>query len=175
MKKRQLLFLTLILAFIGIYGRMHAHPANFAPMTAIAMFAGAYLPKKWSIILPLFVLLFTDLFLGFYEIGVMLAVYGCLVLAVAVGWQLKKKIDYLSIISGSLACSIIFFLITNLAVWLFSSWYPHNIAGLSLSYYLALPFFRNTLFSDMFFMAAFFGSYELLSNLSWQKRAKENI
>jgi len=42
-----------ILITLGIAARFLPHPANFAPIGAIAIFSGLYLPKKWALILPL--------------------------------------------------------------------------------------------------------------------------
>ena len=55
--------------------------------------------------------------------------------------------------------SLLFFFVTNGAVWLFAegSIYPKTLAGLATCYWMALPFFRNTVASDLLFSAAFFG------------------
>lgn len=45
--------------------------------------------------------------------------------------------------------SFLFFLFSNLGVWWY--WYPRNLVGLTSCYSLALPFYRNTLFGDLFF------------------------
>ena len=45
--------LPFLLIFIGVAMRLVPHPANFAPITAIALFGGMYLPKKDAFILPL--------------------------------------------------------------------------------------------------------------------------
>ncbi len=66
-------------------------------------------------------------------------------------------------ISCSLSGSILFFILTNFAVWTFSQWYPHNIQGLIECYMMAVPFFKNTLLGDLFYASVIFGCYEILA------------
>jgi hypothetical protein len=57
------------------------------------------------------------------------------------------------------ASSVIFFVVTNFAVWLTSGMYPLDAAGLTKCYVAALPFFQNTLIGDLLWTAALFGSF----------------
>ncbi len=77
-----------------------------------------------------------------------------------------KKFSFNKVLGFSLLSSVIFFIITNFAVWLFSSWYPRTKEGLFLCFFLALPFFKNTLLSDLFFVPIFFYGYEMIRKLS---------
>ena len=66
------------------------------------------------------------------------------------------------------------FVATNLAVWAFGTMYPLNIAGLAESYVAAIPFFRNTLLGDMFYVTVLVGGYEAVKY--WQtKRTTQEI
>ena len=60
-----------------------------------------------------------------------------------------------------MAGSISFYLITNFAEWAFYDLYPHTAAGLIEGYVAAIPFFRNTLASDLLFSVLIFGTYWL--------------
>ena len=60
---------------------------------------------------------------------------------------------------------LIFFLLTNFSVWLFTPWYSKDISGLLYCYTLALPFFRNTLAGNVFYAFSFFGIYEMARSL----------
>ena len=53
-------------------------------------------------------------------------------------------------ISGALTGATIFFILTNFGVWVLGS-YGYTLAGLQLSYTLALPFFGYTLISTPIF------------------------
>ena len=51
--------------------RLVPHPPNFAPITAMSLFAGAYFTRKQlAFIVPLLAMLISDLFLGFYKISI---------------------------------------------------------------------------------------------------------
>ena len=65
---------------------------------------------------------------------------------------------YLAALGGSLT----FFLVTNFAWWPFyTTLYPHTLGGLLQSYTMALPFYKNSLISDMLFSAVLFGGFEM--------------
>jgi len=157
--KEKIIFSLLLLA-MGISYRFIPHPPNFSPVAAIALFGGFYYRKAWSVFLPLVILFISDIFIGFYQIEIMFSVYFSFVLVALLGILIKRKKSLISIISCSLAGSVFFFLITNFSVWLFSGWYPHNLFGLSDCFLLAIPFFRNTLLGDLFFVSILFGAYE---------------
>lgn len=162
MKKNHLIIILGILFLTGVFVRLTPHPMNFTPVFAIALFAGAYLSRKWSVFLPLSVMFLTDLFLGFYEPGVMATVYGSIALTGLAGCWLKKHKSVLNVLTLSLGTALFFFLTTNFAVWALSDWYAHTWQGLMLNYSLAVPFFRNTLLGNLFFAGIFFGSFELV-------------
>lgn len=154
--------IAVILIIVGISARLFPHPANFAPVGAIALFGGLYLPRRLSILIPLLALAVSDLFIGLYHPIMMLAVYGSFALMGYFGILAKSQKKISTIIAATLIGSILFFLITNAAVWAFGTMYPSSINGLWQSYAMALPFFRNSLLADFFFTGILVGSMELL-------------
>jgi hypothetical protein len=159
--------LPLILILIGIISRLLPHPANFTPIAATALFGGAYLSKKWALTIPLLVMLVSDMIIGFDNIPMRVAVYGSFILAVAIGFWLKKHKNIKYAFAGSFASSIVFFIVTNFAVWAFGTMYPKTPGGLIDCFAMAIPFFRNTLLGDMLYSGVFFGGYELLNKQAW--------
>lgn len=158
------LFPLLIILF-GIASRLLPHLPNFAPITAIALFGGVYLPKKYAFILPLVALFVSDLFLGFYG-TTMYYVYGSFILSGLIGLWLRNHKNTATVLGGTLLASILFYLITNFGVWAnTASWYTRDFQGLLNSYIAGIPFFRNTLFGDLFFTITFFLSYEIAFRL----------
>lgn len=140
--------------------RFLPHPPNFTPIFAMALFGGAYLSnKKMAFILPLAAMLISDLFIGFHSL--MLVVYGAIALITALGFLLKNRVRPSTVIGASLLGSLIFYLISNFAVWAMFDTYPHTIAGLGTSYVAAIPFIKNSLISGLFYSALMFGSFEL--------------
>lgn len=163
-KKGKILeFLTgAFLIFIGITLRFLPHPPNFAPITAIALFGGVYFSKKLGLTLPILVMVISDIFLGFYQPLLMASVYLSFILCTIFGFWLKKNKNWYSILGSSIFCSTLFFIITNFAVWAFTPWYPKTLTGFIECYTLALPFFKNSLFGDLFYVIIFFGAYEIV-------------
>jgi hypothetical protein len=150
----------LVIIVFAVLLRLLPHPPNVAPIAAMALFGGVYLDKKYALIIPMLCLFISDFFLGFHQM--MFFVYGSFLFIGFIGLWLRnhKKIPYLII--GTLVSSFLFYLFTNFGVWLGSEMYPQTLNGLVTSYYFALPFFRNTIFGDIFYVGLFFGTYEFM-------------
>lgn len=160
---KNLIFLTAVFfIFLGIVFRIVPHAPNFTPIGAIALFGAVYLPKRIAFILPIAAMLVSDFFIGFYELPVILSVYGSFVVAVVLGFWLKKHKKWHTIAETAIFSSVLFFLITNFAVWAFTPLYAKTFFGLMQSYYMAMPFFKNTLLADLFYASVFFGAYEMV-------------
>jgi hypothetical protein len=161
--KSTIIKLVAPVSFIVIGGAMRLipHPANFVPIAAMALFGGVYLSKKQAFVLPIVAMILSDFFLGFGSLPMRLGVYGSFILTVLIGIRIKNSKNVKNVILGSLTSSILFFTITNLAVWVFSGLYLHTPQGLIQCYFFAIPFFRNTILGDLFYTGAFFSVYEL--------------
>ena len=157
--KKENFVLAIIFILTGILLRLVPHAPNFSPISAIALFSGAYLSKKWGIFIAVFAMAVSDFFIGLYDIKIMASVYLSFIISVLLGSLVKKNRNCVAFVS--LASSISFFIITNLAVFVFSPWYEKTINGLIYCYFLALPFLKNTVMSDIFYTFLFFGLYEL--------------
>ena len=160
MKKSSYVILLVVLIATGFSARLLPHPANFAPIGALALFAGLYLPKKWALALPLGALLLSDAIIGFYSWQMMMSVYGSFALVVGIGLLVRKNKKFSTILGGTVLGSVLFFLITNATVWGFGTMYIHNFSGLLESYYMAVPFFRNSLLGDLFYTGVLVGIVE---------------
>ena len=53
--------IALFLIVLGVFSRLIPHPSNFVAIGAIALFAGAKLPKRWAFIVPLSIYVLSDL------------------------------------------------------------------------------------------------------------------
>lgn len=166
--------LAIAFVVLGVALRFAPHLPNFAPIAAIALFGGAYLNKKYALLLPVIVMLISDYFIGFYDIKLMASVYISFVLIGLIGLFIKKHKNLVTIIGGTFFGSVLFFVITNFAVWAFYSWYPYTFSGLSQCFTMAIPFFRNTLAGDFFYVAVLFGIYELIM-FSIRKRVLASV
>lgn len=170
MNVRNKILISCSLIVLGVACRLLPHAWNFAPVAGIALFSGAYLGRRYGLINPVLTLFLGDLFIGFYELPVMLAVYGCLALVGLMGSYLKQNKNWEIIIAAAIASSIMFFVFTNLAVWQFSIWYKKDLTGLINCFTLALPFYRNTLIGDLFYTGVFFGSAQAIEFLVNKKK-----
>jgi hypothetical protein len=140
--------------------RLVPHPPNFTPIGAMALFSGAYLGRRaLAFAAPLGALLLSDLVLGFYH-G-MATVYASVALIVVLGAMALKRLSPIRVGAAALASSVLFFVITNFGMWLFSGFYPRTVAGLEACYVAAIPFFQNTVAGDLFYATLLFGGFRI--------------
>lgn len=164
MKNQQIsqwIVITLLIIF-GFALRLIPHPANVAPIGAIALFSALYLPRRIALIMPLGIMFISDLFIGFYTWQILLSVYVSFFLMGLIGFWVRKHKAFFTVVGGTVLGSVAFFLITNAAVWAFSGMYSHTFSGLTQSYLMGLPFLRNTILGDMSYVALLVGGYEAI-------------
>ena len=144
--------LIVILAF----ARLIPHPPNFTPIIAVAIMSGYFFKNiNLSFLVLIVAMLFSDLFIGFYEN--VFFVYASLLLITFVFYKISKKINFKNLFIYSFSGSLIFFLVSNFGVWILGSPGVNNIAyakdfnGLVECYILAIPFFGNTFLSTLIF------------------------
>src|SRR5205085_10746230 len=156
---RLLALLSAIVAAAAL--RLVPHPPNFTPIGAMALFSGAYLGRRWlAFVAPLAALLLSDLVLGFYHGQA--TVYFSVALIVMIGMAALRRRSAVRVGLYAIASSVLFFVITNFGMWLFSGFYPRTMAGLEACYIAAIPFFQNTVAGDMFYSGLLFGGFALL-------------
>jgi hypothetical protein len=171
------IFLFLVVLIVA--GRYLPHAANFTPAAAAGLFAGFWFRNRFTAIaVPLVGMLVSDLVLQqSYPWTTMAVVYTALAIPALMGnaW-LKgktsglKKAGWISL--GAISGSVLFFISTNFAVWMFDGIYAKNAAGFVACYAAAVPFFRFTLAGDLFFAATLFGGYALVSHLRASRQAR---
>ncbi|MEK7567774.1 MAG: DUF6580 family putative transport protein [Patescibacteria group bacterium] len=172
MNKKTIIISTLLVITLGILGRILPHPWNFTPIVAIALFSSVYFSFRYGLAIFLVTMILSDVFIGFYEWQIMLAVYASFGVTCLIGYLVRQKKNIFTIIGGSLSGSILFYFLTNWAVWQFGTMYAKTFSGLMQSYTLALPFFKNMLLGDLFYTGLLFGLYELF--VHYYKREELN-
>lgn len=154
---------ALCLVVIAASLRILPHPDNFVPVAAVALFGGAVLPRRLALFVPLSVMVLSDLVIGWHDlVAVTWGSYALIALAASF-WL--RKVSFGRTVVLTLGSALFFFVATNFAVWVTSGMYPHTWAGLGQCFTMALPFFRNSLMSDLFFVAVLFGAYYLAVQL----------
>lgn len=163
-----------LLIVLAIASRLVPHPANFAPMLSVGLFGGAlFMNKKWAYIIPLAAIWLSDLvimnvvygqyyehFVWFYEGWYWQ--YGLyLLMPLLSGWVFKKDITLGKITGISAASAVLFFIVSNFGTWVGGLLYPMTMDGLMTCYVMALPYFKGTLMSNLFYSGVLFGTYYL--------------
>ena len=169
--------LVLVVVTVGVRVTLRDIP-NFAPVAAVALFAGYYFRNAWlAALVPLAVMSVSDLLIGGYQPLLMLTVYSLLAMPVLLRGPLRRSLrldgtpgavakSLVGLVTCSLACSLLFFLATNLATWYVTPWYPRTGMGLWQCYVNAIPFFRYTAAGDLAFAGMLFGGYAALHALT---------
>ena len=144
--------------------------SNFAPMAAIALCGAVYFRGHYKFTVPLVALLISDLVLNLrYEAPLLdpliLCRYFALSLVGMVGLFVAKHPSLNRLLVGSLAGSVVFYIVTNVFSWLTDPGYAKDLAGMLQALTVGLPqhsatptwmFFRNSVVSDLFFTVLFF-------------------
>ncbi len=149
--------IAILLVMLAVLVRIMPHPANFAPVTAVAIFGGAVLPRRLAIVAPLLAMAVSDLIIGTYDWRIMLTVWTCYATTAYVSSHVLRRPRMTRGAVLTLAASLSFFVITNFAVWAASGMYAHTWTGLEECYLSALPFLRNTVLSDASYTVLLFG------------------
>lgn len=173
--------IALVIIVLGLALRLIPHAPNAAPVEGLALLGGAYISRRHlAFLLPLVMLYLGDLVLnntilrGFfpsvegivwysdYMITVMLS----MVVIVALGIGLLRKVTALRVLGSAVLGSVVFFLITNLGVWAAGTLYPPTGTGLLECYIAAIPYFRTSLMTTVVFSSVAFFVIEYASKRS---------
>lgn len=165
-----LIVLAAVLARFAI-----VHPANFSPVYAALLFAGAFLRKRDSIWFPVVILAVGDFLLTTRVYGASFGWFDTLnwlgfATIVLIGWWLRGHTSVGRVLAASLAGPTVFFLISNFGVWLSGQLYPMTGAGLVTCFVAAIPFYGNSLAAGVVFSAILFGGYEFYRRRFLQSR-----
>jgi hypothetical protein len=154
--------------------------AGFAPQIAMAIFGAAVIrDKKLALILPLFSMLISDVFIeilyrngymnygGFYSgetfFDGQVLNYVLLAGLTLIGFW-ARNLNWARIAIATVTAPVIYFLMSNLLVWIGGGGYsrPHTFSGLVACYQDGLPFLRTSLLFTALFSTILFGGYFLL-------------
>ena len=158
--KKEIFPISLIL--ILALARLVPHPPNFTPIIAVAIMSSCFFRNMYlSFTVIIVSMLLADVFIGFYNN--IFFVYLSLLLIVFIFFRINIKIKLQNLFIFGFLGSVIFFLISNFGVWILSGMYEKNLNGLAYCYFLALPFFLNTILSTIIFTYSAFIANNLFS------------
>ena len=159
---KYILILSLIIA-TALSNILLSNIPNFSPVASVALFSGFYLSnKRLALLIPVACMLISDYFIGFHSL--MWAVYLSFAFTVVIGIKMKTSSSK-KVIINSVLSSLIFFFITNSAVWLTGNFYSSDLSGLGLCLTMGIPFFKYTLLSSTVFSTILFGGFQILNQL----------
>jgi hypothetical protein len=162
--------LLVVVTVLVLAGQLLPHERNVTPIRAAALFSGAaFASPAAALLVPLGAflaggaaasLLRGDWSYGFHELAPV--VYASVALCVLLGLALRGRRRALPIAAGTVAGSLLFFAITNFAVWWALGTYPPTAEGLAACYAAGLPFLVNGLLGDAAYAALLFGGLALV-------------
>ncbi len=171
--KSEKIFLTFNLIIILILSRTIPHPPNFTPIIATAIFGPIFLNNKvYGALIVLISMFISDLIISFHSYQFVIYIT-----LLAISYFTPKKQRKVMFFGFVVISCIWFFLITNFAVWLMSETYTKDLGGLFSCYFLAIPFFKNSLISTIIFTSIFWllHSLYLKSSIFIYFRKKKRI
>ena len=159
-----------ILICAGIFlslaaSRFIPHPPNFTSLLALAFYVPVFFGVRYITVLIISFAI-TDLIIG-YHLGTHWTWGSVLIIGLISKFFAK---NHMWRISGALVGACIFFIVTNLGVWL-TGVYGLSIPGLVFSYTIAIPFFAYSVLSTLCFSVIIEIGYKILSNKYKFKKA----
>jgi hypothetical protein len=159
-----------VVAITVVAGQLLPHPPNVTPVRAAALFGGAVFASPWQAVgVPLGSFLLSSAAVGFldgdwsYGFHVLApVVYASFALSACLGWLLRRRRRWLPIAAATLAGSLLFFLLTNFAVWSCLGGFPRTAQGLAACYAAGLPYLASGLLGDSGYAALLFGGLALV-------------
>ena len=155
------LLLLVFLITLDVAARLLPHAPGVWPIAASALFAGRMLyDPKLAFAVPLVAVTVSNIFLPPENWGIALSIYAAMAVPVLLGIWARRR-GALPVMGAMMASSLVFFAVTNFAVWAFGDLYPRTAAGLSQCFLMALPFLDRTMLGDLLWLGALFGGYAL--------------
>jgi uncharacterized protein DUF6580 len=147
----------------AVLTRFVPHLPNFSPVYGVLLVGGAYLKSRDAVWYPVAILAISDVLLTtqVYKMHVgwtqSIVWLGFAAVALCGRW-LRGRISVATVLAASVVAPLVFFVISNFAVWLDWKLYPTTWAGLVACYVAAVPFLGHSLASSVGFTAALFSA-----------------
>ena len=158
--------LAVLFLIMGVVMRVVPFAPNFTPLLSISLLTGLYTKNRYFVILPILIMLISDLYIGNHITAIW--VYSSLLLIFVFGYFMKKS-SYTSIVTFSIISSITFFIVSNFGVWV-TGGYSHTFEGLITCYLTAIPFYKNTLLSTILYSSSIHFIVSFIPSLNKQLR-----
>lgn len=169
MRKSVLWFTGLVI--IAAASRLIPHLDNLTALTAVSVLAGYRAKQQKALLLvPFFAMFLSDLVLnniiyaaytdGFVALSSSaLFLYTPYLLLAGIAMIGLRKMNFMGYLGTGVLGAVLFFIISNLGVWLTSAYYPANASGLMMAYEAAIPFLRNELMGTLLYGTALYAAF----------------
>jgi hypothetical protein len=135
------------------------------PVAASGLFAARVLRMPaLAVIVPIAAMLLSGVALGPDDWRVSLIVYAALAIPALAGMATRRWQGAAPVIATMIGSSLVFFVLSNAAVWAFSGLYPLTQQGLVDCFVAALPFLDKTVMGDLIWTAVLFGGAWLVQH-----------
>ena len=166
--------LPALLVALCVVLRIVPHPANFAPVGAVAVFAGRTLKPWMALVLVTVAMLVGDVVLarvnGYPTVSAVTPfVYAGFFAQALLGHALRAKKG--GAVGAAVGGACAFFVLSNFGVWAAGELYAHSFAGLSECYLAAIPFFGPTLLGDVLWTIVLSAAYRPIAERLEARRA----
>lgn len=159
------LALVAFLIALCVVARLLPHAPGFLPVAASGLFAARYLRvPALAIVVPVVAMMISDAYLPTEDWRIQLVGFFAIAIPAVAGLLTRRFPGVLPVVGTMIGSSILFFLLSNGAVWAFSGMYPLTTAGLTQCYVMALPFLEKTMMGDLFWTAVLFGGAWAVQN-----------
>lgn len=153
-----------VLIILAVLFRTLWHVApNVEYVTAASLLAGAYLGRKYCVLVPFLIMVLSDTLIGNTNIFIFTwSAYLIIGLLASKYLILNTKYQILKATGMGIGAALWFYLWTNFGVWLLDSWgmYSRDLSGLINCYVMGLPFLKLNLLGNLFFIPVSFGIVE---------------
>jgi hypothetical protein len=166
-------FIGVILVAVALAGRTFLHVApNVEFVTAAALLAGVLIRSRYYFVIPLAIMMLSDLIIG--NTVILVFTWSAFLLPAFLGryvkrWEREPIKLIFSATAGGVMSALFFFLWTNFGVWLLG-WYPPTFHGLMACYIMAIPFLKLNLIGNLVIVPSLFalacGAKQLVPMLS---------
>ena len=167
------LALVAFLVTLDVVARLMPHAPGFLPVAASGLFAARVLRiPALAVVVPVLGMILSDVALPGEDWRIQAVGFAAIAIPAVAGIATRRWSGALPTAAVMAVCSLLFWMLSNAAVWAFSGMYPLTLAGLSECYVLALPFLEKTMLGDLIWTGVLFGGAWLVLRTPALARAR---
>jgi len=172
---KKIIFAAVLISLAVIFRTIGHIAPNVEYVTAAALLAGAYLGKKYAILVPLAIMVLSDTLIG--NTNIFVFTWSAYLLIGCLGYLGGLRGKIIKATGAGILASLFFFLWTNFGVWALDSWamYPRTLSGFIQCYIMGLPFLKLNLLGNLFFVPVSFGIVEMVKSVYASKSRAFNF